>query len=47
MDGHKTVTVKVFTNLEKYAERLEQMRQLEPDETVTRAVIATLKSVAL
>lgn len=47
LDGHKSVTVKVFTNLEKYTERLEQMQGLEQDETVTQAVIATLRSVAL
>lgn len=47
LDGHKNVTVKVFTNLSKYAERLEQMKSLEPDEKGTAAVAATLKSVAL
>lgn len=47
MDGHKNVTVKIFTNLSKYTERLEQMKSLEPEETKTDAMIATLKSVAL
>lgn len=47
LDGHKNVTVKVFTNQEKYIERLEQMRELEPNQAVTQEVIATLKSVAL
>ena len=47
VDGHKNATVKIFTNLAKYTERLEQMRQLEPDEAVTHSIITTLKSVAL
>lgn len=47
MDGHKNVSVKIFTNLTKYTGRLEQMKDLEPKETMTQAVIATLKSVAL
>ena len=46
-DGHKNVTVKIFTNLARYTERLEQMKALERDEDQSRAVIATLKSVAL
>ncbi len=47
MDGHKAVTVKVFTDLDKYAERLRQMRVLEEEPEKTAAVIATLKSVML
>lgn len=47
MDGHKGVTVKIYTNLQKYTERLEQMKGLEANEAGTGAVIATLKSVAL
>lgn len=47
MDGLKDVTVKVFTDLKKYTDRLEQMKDLKADEGMTEAVIATLKSVAL
>lgn len=47
LDGHKNITVKIFTNLSKYTERLKQMQSLEEDESTTRAVIATLKSVVL
>lgn len=47
LDGHKNVTVKIFTNLSKYTNRLEQMRELEPEEAVTQAIVSTLKSVAL
>jgi len=47
LDGHQGVTVKIFTNLGKYTERLEQMKSLEAEEERTQAVLATLKSVAL
>lgn len=47
LDGHQGVTVKIFTSLPKYTERLDQMRELEPEESKTKAVIATLKSVVL
>lgn len=46
-DGHKNVTVKIFTDLTKYTERLEQMKRLEQKEGLTQSVVATLKSVAL
>ncbi len=46
-DGHKNVTVKIFTNLTKYTERLDQMKRPEPGDGLTRSVVATLKSVAL
>lgn len=47
LDGHKEVTVKIFTDLKKYTERLEQMTSLEESPERTAAVIDTLKSVSL
>lgn len=47
MDGHKNMVIKIFTNPEKYTERLEQLKALDPEAPKTEAVIATLKSVAL
>ncbi len=47
LDGHKEVTVKIFTDLPKYRNRLEQMKELEASEQSEAAIIATLKSVAL
>lgn len=47
MDGHKNMTVKIFTSLPKYTERLEQMKELENDTAKTVSVLATLKSVML
>ncbi len=47
LDGHKDVTVKIFTSLSRYTERLEQMKALEENETASTAIIETLKSVIL
>lgn len=48
LDGHKDITVKIFKNLEKYLERVEQLKQLEAgSEEKTSSVINTLKSVML
>lgn len=46
-DGQKNITVKIFTNLTKYTERLEQLKNLESDSNGDQAIIATLKSVML
>lgn len=46
-DGHKDVTVKIFKNLQRYTERLEQMKALEAEPARSQAIIGTLKSVAL
>ncbi len=47
MDGLKDVSVKIFTDLNKYTDRLEQMERLEEDESRSGAVSKTLKSVVL
>lgn len=47
LDGHKEITVKVFRNLSKYTERLEQMNALEENVEKTNSIIETLKSVML
>lgn len=47
LDGQKDVTIKIFNDLSRYTERLDQMASLEKDEAKTQAVIATLKSVSL
>lgn len=47
LDGHKEATVKIFTSLSKYTERLEQMKGLEEEESRTNAILGTLKSVML
>lgn len=46
-DQLKNVNVKIFTDLQKYVERLDQMRELSCDESKTREIVDTLKSVSL
>lgn len=46
-DSHKNVTVKIFTDLEKYAERLGQLQALETELGSTEGIVQTLKSVVL
>lgn len=43
----KNVTIKVFTDINKYVERLEQLQSLEADEKLTTSIISTLLSVSL
>ncbi len=46
-DGHKSVTIKIFTDLNKYLERMEQMEELDAENSNILAIMDTLKSVAL
>lgn len=46
-DGHGEATVKIFTSLPKYTERLEQMKGLEENGAKTQALVQTIKSVIL
>lgn len=46
-EGHKSVTVKIFTSLARYTERLDQMQHLEPEEERTAAILSMLKSISL
>ena len=47
MDGHKNASVKIFTDINKYLERLEQMENLETENANMLGIMDTLKSVAL
>lgn len=46
-DNYKETTIKIFTDLNKYLNRLEQLKALDTDETNTAGIIKTLKSVSL
>lgn len=46
-DNYKDVSVKIFTDLKKYTERLEQMKDLDAEENHSAGIIKTLKSVSL
>ena len=46
-DNYKDTSIKVFTDIKKYTERLEQMKSLPEDENTTTGIIATIKSISL
>ncbi|MBQ7775087.1 MAG: hypothetical protein IJ379_04115 [Lachnospiraceae bacterium] len=46
-DGHKNVSVKIFKDLNKYLERIEQLEELEAENANILGIMDTLKSVAL
>ncbi len=46
-ENYRDASVKVFQDLKKYTDRLEQLKVLEADESNTEGIINTLKSVSL
>ena len=46
-DNFKDTSVKIFRDLKKYTERLEQMKSLEENDTLTAGIIETLKCISL
>lgn len=46
-DNFKETTVKIFKDIKKYTERLEQLKDLSAEEKITAGIISTLKSVSL
>ncbi len=46
-DHYKNVSVKVFTDLNKYLERIEQLEKLETENANILGIMDTLRSVAL
>lgn len=46
-DNFKDASIKIFRDIRKYTERLEQLKSLDADERNTEGILATLKSVAL
>lgn len=47
LDGHKNVTVKIFTDLNKYIDRIGQLNESEADTSHSAAIAETFKSVVL
>lgn len=47
LDGIKDVSVKIFTQLDKYTNRLEQLQELQADESITPAIVTTIKNITL
>lgn len=46
-DNMKNISVKVFTDLDKYAERVKQMNELDAEDEKSKQIMEVLKSVAL
>ena len=42
-----TMTHKIFSDMKKYTDRLEQLKELDTEETLNESIINTLKSVSL
>ncbi len=47
IDGHKNITLKIFTDLNKYIERINQLNVLESETENSMEIAETLKSVVL
>lgn len=47
LDGHKNTTVKIFTDPDKYIDRIVQLNHSEADTSNSSSIAATLKSVVL
>ncbi|MBO4981248.1 MAG: hypothetical protein J6C84_05060 [Lachnospiraceae bacterium] len=47
LENYRDTSIKIFKDIRKYTERLDQLRSLEADETHTEGIAATLKSVVL
>lgn len=47
LDGYKNVSVKIFKDLKKYTERLEQMQLLEAEDDNCAGILASVLSVTL
>ena len=47
VDNYKDVTIKIFTDIEKYTSRLSQLKELAVVEKNTEGICNTLKSIAL
>lgn len=46
-DGLKNVNVKIFQDLKKYVDRLDQMQELSCDESNTERIAETIRSIVL
>lgn len=47
LDGHKNASIKIFTDLDKYIDRIVQLNESEADTSNSEAIVETLKSVVL
>lgn len=47
LEHYRNVSIQIFQDISKYAERLEQMKSLPAEGDVTEGIVGVLKSVAL
>ena len=46
-DGHKDVSVKIYNDIQKYTDRLDQLKTLDAEDKNTVGILNTLNSVSL
>ncbi len=46
-ENYRDTSVKIFKDIHKYTDRLQQLKELDADENNTEGILAVLKSVAL
>ena len=46
-DGYKETSIKIFKDIKKYTQRLDQMQELEVHEEFSEGILTTMKSVSL
>ena len=46
-DGYKETSIKIFKDIKKYTQRLDQMQELEVYEEFSEGILTTMKSVSL
>lgn len=46
-ENYRDISIKIFSDMNKYIERLEQLKELDTDKTHTLGIMNTLKSVSL
>lgn len=46
-DNYKDTSIKIFTDLRKYTERMEQIKELPKEQNTTAGIIATIRSISL
>lgn len=47
VDNFKNVTIKIYKDIHKYTERVDQLRELKPEQDNAAGILNTLRSIAL
>ena len=46
-DNFKNTTIKIFIDIQKYTDRLEQMKELPEESAVTEGILSTIRNITL